>query len=149
MWSNFQRLISIQNFFLGSLKNVRNIDNDGLLELRWLEGLAQYWRSDRVADFESKYRQCVAGLESWSWRGGISDNGSGDGWWLVTWYGGYHHRIKYLSNQSPVNRNVPGVLYLINKFSWIVGNSNQFLVQLVWSHENRLTRARVELLVSM
>ena len=61
------------------------------------------------------------------------DNGSGDGWWLVTWYGGYHHRIKYLSNQSPVNRNVPGVLYLINtdKFSWMAGNLNQFLVQLV------------------
>ena len=64
---------------------------------------------------------------------GIGDNGAGDGSWLVTAHGGYHHRIKYLSNQSPVDRNAPGVLYLINtdEFSRIVGNSNQFPVQLV------------------
>ena len=49
--SIFQRLILISYFFLGSLKNVRNIDNDGLLEPPWLERLAQYWRGDRVADW--------------------------------------------------------------------------------------------------
>ncbi len=56
--------------------------------------------------------------------------------------------ITCLSNQSPAHRNVPVCSIASQEyFSRIAGNSNQF--QLVRSNENRLTRARVELLVSM
>lgn len=58
--------------------------------------------------------------------------------------------ITCLSNQSLAHRNVPVCSIASQEyFSRIGGNSNQFPVQLVRRNENRLTRARVELLASM
>ena len=84
---------------------------------------------------------------SWSWgRYRWQWTGRWIGACYIVW--GYRH-IKCQSNQSPAHRNVPvcGISSPGDKFSRIAGKSNQFPVQLVWSNENRLTRARVELLV--